>query len=190
MTSRDVGVLSCRIMSIYVFMIALSQLNNVLILSTGFVSAMLTGSSASSREMAVGYFLASATSMLIMLSFCAFLWSGASYLARLMVPDSEERALGTALSAKDLQVIAFSVVGLLLVAKALPDAAGSAWRYVSLADSFRERIAPELQARLFRLALQFVIGLGLFFGARGLARMWRKLHGLGWEAGPDEGAKG
>ena len=188
MTSRDVGVLSCKILSIYVIVIVLSQLNGLLMHYSSLL-AVIRSSSDSPTEMNIAWFLGSAAGMLILSGFCAFLWLGAGYLARRMVPDSEEKALGTALSARDFQVIAFSVVGLLLVVKALPDAASTAWRYAQLPDSPGGWLRAELPMHLIRLGLQFVIGLGLFFGARGLVGMWRKLHGLGWEAGRDEGAK-
>ena len=188
MTSRDVSVLSCKILSIYVFVVALSQLNVLLMHSSSLLAAM-RNLSAGPEEMSSVWFLGAAAGILLLLGFCAFLWLGTGYLARLMVPAPEEKALGTPLSAEDFQVIAFSVVGLLLVAKALPDAASTAWRYAQLPDSPGGWLRAELPMHLIRLGLQFTIGLGLFFGARGLVGMWRRLHGLGWEAGRDEGAQ-
>ena len=67
----------------------------------------------------------------------------------------------------------FSVVGLVLVVHSVP---GLIQYFVNLVfiDEPSARIHPPWIAAVV-LAIEFLMGVGLFVGSRGLARLWRRI---------------
>lgn len=89
-------------------------------------------------------------------------------LGRRLVPDSENEEFSTSLSVSDWQSIAFSAMGVIFFVAALRDFAGL---YRPMTSRF-ELTLPSLLPSI----VQLVLGLGLFFQARGLANVWRRLQ--------------
>ncbi len=77
----------------------------------------------------------------------------------------------------ELQVMAFSVVGLVLLVEGVPDLA----RMATAAYANRAQLAPHLRDNavdLIVLFLQLSAGYWLFFGPRSAARVWSRLSGV------------
>jgi hypothetical protein len=89
---------------------------------------------------------------------------------RLLLPRG--RPINSHPTGSDLQAIAFSVVGVLLAARAMGDlitlyAGGLHARQIYGGEGWLPYLAP---------GIQLAIGIALFLGARGLSRFWQKLR--------------
>lgn len=105
----------------------------------------------------------------------------ADRLAGWLLPrlDGYPTAAQTPTSARGVQEVAFSVLGIYLVAvDAIPGLAMYLWRWVAEPDSAiiaHTDVAPFIVEHL----VQLVVGLWLFFGSRQLANYWQRRR---WEA--------
>lgn len=73
-------------------------------------------------------------------------------------------------TANELQAVALSVVGIVLVAHAVPKIVS---QFINERYSLRDRQGWDRTAELVRVG----IGIYLFFGSRGIAALWRRLRG-------------
>lgn len=98
-------------------------------------------------------------------------------LARWLAPPED----GTAAEGpgEDLMAPALAVVGVFVLADAIPRLAGFATNLAVLLGARAEWYEPRLGRSTWvlgiQLALQLAVGLGLFFRARGLAAIWRRV---------------
>lgn len=73
-----------------------------------------------------------------------------------------------------------SLIGASLLANSIPQFAKLAmWVSVEPDNLFARMFLRQNSADLVDLAARLIIGVGLFFGARGIAGMWRRLRLLG-----------
>lgn len=89
-----------------------------------------------------------------------------------------------------LLALGFCCIGVGLALKALPTLASNVYEQVTLASSVSldVRARTRLQARIVGPSAQFLIGIALFLGARGLSSLWFRLRsatGVRTEAPPD-----
>jgi hypothetical protein len=79
-----------------------------------------------------------------------------------------------------LQAIAFSLLGVFFVAKAIPSITQLSinYSYLGTSDSpyVTEKMLNSAWAKGAKLAIQLIIGIALFFGSNGLSRLWLKLQ--------------
>ncbi len=111
----------------------------------------------------------------------ALLWVSVGRVVDRMLPQrtaagSEESAL----SAADAERIGYAVLGLYLAATAVPELSRVAveiqrWREVSALSG----LPSSLQMNLLTSGIRFVLGVALFFGARGLVGLVAKLRRAG-----------
>jgi hypothetical protein len=82
----------------------------------------------------------------------------------------------SALTARNIQAIAFSVVGLVMIVIAIPHLVQLASNLQILKSAGSEMVKKEISIRTWAysigIAVQFIIGLFLFFGGRGLSSIW------------------
>ena len=102
------------------------------------------------------------------------IWKSDSFV-RLVVPTAEAPTSERG-GASELQGVLFSVIGVVLVVHALPRIILTIFVYSRVEEwekgtSGLERAWPQLAA----VALEIVLGVALFVGSRGLARMWRRI---------------
>jgi hypothetical protein len=95
-------------------------------------------------------------------------WKRADRLAGYVVSGKETPSSLGVLSASDLQAIAFSVVGLLVTLRAIPELVEIAFPYVA-PRTVRESLYayPVRYDRLAGLLVELVVGLGLLFYSQG-----------------------
>lgn len=157
MNKHELGSIACKILGIFLIIQGLNLLSSILYYSITTPEIMADGFAA------VAY-------PLTYLGFGALFWFLAGKLSTLMVTRAGEADRGETIGARELQRIAFSVLGLYFIGDSLPKLVSSlASQYLSF------RGLPETTA-MFLLAFggpltQFIIGVGLFFGSRGLVNL-------------------
>ena len=112
--------------------------------------------------------------LLLLVGLCLMSFSNA--LAKKMT--SEEKTINetTELTTKNIQGIAFSTVGLVMIVIAIPHLVQLAANYQALKSAKEEMIKQKISvgtwAYSIGLAVQVIIGLLLFLGGRGLSTLW------------------
>jgi hypothetical protein len=162
-TRHDVASLAVRILGIYIAVQGLQFLG--MLVSFGFrVSSV-------SSTYAIAFIIYEAVAAVLILMAGRF---GMWLLPKaVMLPNTVPGST----AATDLQPVAFAIIGVLLAFWAAPEILSALWRntYRSGPIAFREP-AQDLMLSLFRPGVQFVLGVGLFFGSKGLARYWRRIR--------------
>lgn len=183
MTKREVASLAFTIAGIYALVQAIPLIGQLVSWFQMLATAMEKSDSAKFGEWGL-------ITIAIILPFAGLVFVGYLFIARSrkfalrMFPrglfPEEGAAPGAGASATDLQVVAFSVVGILVVAIALPHllngAAYLAYAYVRAEPA--KQIPWTSWAYFVAGLLQLGLGVGLFFGGRGLASYWRKARPL------------
>ncbi len=152
MTKKEIAILSFKVLSIYSAIQGLTVLPNVLF----SISKNTLNDST--------YVLFKAAPPLLLIICGALLWYGAPLLASSIFRATVSEN-GPGASLQDIQVVAFSVVGLVLLSYALPDLVN----YVMF-----KVFAPfgggksALFYWIVLTSLKIVLGLWLLFGSRGL----------------------
>lgn len=87
----------------------------------------------------------------------------------------------THLDFEDIQVLGYNFLGLLLFVQAFPQICTLFWAYherqAELAHHLTNKPFVQTWLRtIFQVTIQLVLGVGLFFRARGLANLWRKVQ--------------
>jgi hypothetical protein len=97
-------------------------------------------------------------------------------LAPLIAGPASEGGAGSYITPHVFQSIAFSVLGLYLSVSAIPGLFCLFWNLLGLNEAvpaaMRINVATETWAFGVRLSLQFILGLWVFFGARGFSNLW------------------
>lgn len=163
MTNRGLVVSGIRLFALFIALQALFSLLQPHVCVFGS-SSDLASSTASTLP-----------GLLLCLMVAGLLWIYVGRIADLVLPARRGYSIaqGTAVTVHDAQVIAYSAVGLYLVADSLPHILTASWpqlsNYPPLADS---SATLEMAATGIRLLL----GAMLFLGARGLAGLVRQLR--------------
>jgi hypothetical protein len=161
MTKREVATLSFKVLSLYAFIKAIDKLPMLInyMYKYDFSEAGLRG------------FMLFAAPMLLLLLCGGLLWFMAPFLASLLSKSSIS-VDDSAASLLDIQMVAFSVIGLYMLADSLPALVRSTifhFGYVSRGD---DPFVGEIMASLVKIA----IGLWLLFGSRGLINFIRSMR--------------
>jgi hypothetical protein len=154
----DLAIVALRLMAIYLLIRGLEYIPLLSIF-------LMTGASPQAYEavfllMPGGIYIASGTLLMIF----------APLGGRLLLPrarSTQNRPTGS-----DLQAIAFSVVGVVLVTRAV---GGITLIYVG-GQGARQIYGTEGWFAYLGPAIQLAIGIALFLGGRGLSRFWQKLR--------------
>lgn len=98
-------------------------------------------------------------------------------ISRKLIADGKEQGvMATGISTRDVQTLAFSIIGIYLIAVSLPSFASILW---TLAYYYRKG-GPDLARagienvwrHAIQAAVEVVVGLGFFLGARGVSSLW------------------
>lgn len=169
LTKYDLGVLAVRLVGLYCLFYALVY--------AAFIPNLLIYRAPGVTQSGLAIAAACAPSAVFAVAGLVLLrWTGA--IVQRVFP---EFAAGTGLSAtgRDLQAVLFSVIGVWLVAEAVPEAARIAmnyWWFGSAAYSAeRYGAIPEVA----HFVVQIAVGVYLFARAKGLAALWHRLRTAG-----------
>ena len=176
MTKRETAVLACRLCSIYGIFMFISWAG---IMIQGGWSMFNLRPGSSGKEFLL--FIIFVTPVILLLLFSIWIWRKADWLAGKMLPGAEVSTGESVLTASDLQVVAFSVVGLIAIVQALPQISSLVMEY-----KFRTEVSEGGQfpgggfdRQVVFGSVKLLVGLGLLFGARGLAGILHSVRSAG-----------
>lgn len=176
LTIKDLARLSCKVLAVYTLVLALQSLNHFALLPVSIRDNLPAGVTA---LMVMAAFIPS----ILLLTLAAILWFRADRLAGHMASGENTSGERPAVKGEDVQVIAFSVVGVLVLASAVPEL----FQFVSSLvlqrslqfQPFSETVSVYTISRAIALAVRLVIGFWLLLGARGLAGLFKTLREAG-----------
>ncbi len=170
MTKTQIASLGCKFLGIYALIQAVPLLGNA------FQIVAFAEYKPSPSIMVI--FASYGTFFLMALLGLALLLFSNKF-AQKMAPPESSISSGDRPTAKDIQAIAFSVVGLVLIAHTIPSIFNIAWNIYAIKTAGDQRPVAELLSKEwgFRLAVavKFIIGIILFFGAELLSTLWHVL---------------
>jgi len=176
LSRKDIASLSCRILAVYSVISAAKALNYLMILEQLFQGNFRPGA-------IITILVSSSLPSILLLAFGVALWLKAERVAAYMLPDREETSERPALSIEDVQSAAFSVVGVLVLAGAIPQLVQTVSSIIimhSLEYTSRNQwFLPHDIPRMAGLVVQLIIGFWLFFGSRGIAGLYGRMREAG-----------
>jgi hypothetical protein len=178
MTKRDVAELACRILALYYLVTNLHWFVSIPFLSAGLREAQRGGSFAETGTVLLG----AALGILFVLGVVWFLWTRSGWIAEKIVPNEANDSRWPHFRVADLQVVAFSMIGLMTLIDGVRYFSRSAGLYLSyLYDSNHPAAYVSLRDWLLMeqtlpSLLSIVLGLWLILGSRGVVRLIRRLQ--------------
>jgi len=159
MKTKEVTFIVCKIFALYV-------LYQTIVYFSVTISSLYSGQFLS--NIVVNYFL------VFIFSFGLFLffWFGADWLALKITNSRSEQDIKTNLTKDDILNIAFRVIGMLLLVRALPYMS----RIVSLNLLQQEHTVPSLLPQFIEMFVLLVIGISLLLGADWFSKIIRKFR--------------
>lgn len=180
MTTFQAAVLSCRILALYVLFRALSPVS-ALPMAFSLIGNHTLNPSQGLLEQQYRQNLLFLLTYLLPLPLCgllaAFLWIKAGWLARKIAETAAADSAPTFVRGSDLQRILLTVIGALVLAFAIPEAARAiASGLMAAAEPDAAIDTPRSIAENWALLLQFLVGIGLIFGAPAVSRSLDELN--------------
>lgn len=176
MTIKELARLSCKVLAVYTLVLAIQSLNHFAILPVSVGDNFPAGVAA---LMVMAAFMPS----ILLLALAAILWFRADRLAGHMAPGENTSWEKPAVTGEDVQVIAFSVVGVMVLAGAVPElfqlVSNLALQRSTQFQPFNETVSVYTVSRATGLAVRLAIGIWLLLGARGLAGLLKTLREAG-----------
>jgi len=113
-------------------------------------------------------------------------------LALRLMEEDQPLNLSSTLTASDVQAIGFSLVGVLIFLRALPDLTQGIWGWLYLIAQNRTHLYRGPMPRstwphLLSAAIQLVLAVVLFLRAQGLAHLWHRIQTGRYVSGEDAG---
>jgi hypothetical protein len=190
MSSREVASLALKLLGVYAIIHALPFLQYL-----GAIAA-LPRSERANVATAVWAYLAVLVPFLLVAAVAFILLTHSESIARMLVKEDREIAPGGP-SMRDVQTIAFSIVGVLVFILAIPGIYQSILSLWYLGRGYYGGPSPERSQLYLKIAtsaagpvIQCTLGLVLFFRSRGLANFWHSLQSARYakidEGGPPE----
>jgi hypothetical protein len=152
-TKQEVASLACKILGLY------GIINGLAGGIFDEISIIQLGSNRTLQRIEVLTFLAPFLVGIV-------LWCFSETIANKMVFSSEKINKNNSLTAMEIQVIAFSILGLFFIGNALPKTVSTVYILFAI-EGFRID-APSYTQQLIEVGLQLVIGLGLLLGTQRL----------------------
>ncbi len=171
MAKKEITVLACRIFALFAFLQFISKVEETI----GVFCGSMTTSSEFHNEakiLAVA-FLVSAVLILVL---AILIWLKAEWLADKILPNADSTKSEIEISLADVQVLAFSIVGLVLIVHALPYIGGLIADYIMTTSKSLRHHSLSYYRLGTQYGIEFVLGVGLFWGAKGLAGIWKSLR--------------
>lgn len=170
MTKREIATLSFKVLSIYAIIQAINQSYNVL-----YYLIYKNQLDDTSR---INLVLNSVPIILLTLC-CIILWCAAPFLAtsifKATTSENSSQASGVQASLVSIQVIAFSVVGLFILATSLPNLVDIIVVILLTSKSIQGGTVPIIHD-IIVLSLKVVLGFWLLFGSHGIVNFIRSVQ--------------
>lgn len=176
MSGKDIAILSCKILAVCSVINAAKALNYLMMLNELFHGNVRPGA-------VIPILISSMMPFILLLALGLVLWLKAGRIAAYMLPDREEALERAALSIEDVQSTAFSVIGILVLAGAIPQMVQTVSSIVIMHnlqyDSKNQWFYAHDIVRIAELVVQLIIGIWLFFGSRGIVGLYRRMREAG-----------
>lgn len=174
MSRKQIGAFACKVLALYA---VIQSINFTQLVIFQFGSALDQPMSTISRFSQIA---ASLIPILLLASFAGLLWTEADRISQSMFK-------GISLPSKlkvessDFQIIGFSIVGVFVLVKVIPVLTGVALNYWLIEKNmqFNQQMTAQTKIRLIISSLEFLLGIGLLFGSRGLAGIISKVRDAG-----------
>jgi hypothetical protein len=175
MTKLEIGSLSFKLAGVYALVQAFPMLQVFGLLLTEFGRTPVAEANPSWGILVAVEIIP----FLLLIIVGVLLMRYSSPLAHAVFHEPEALA-GTRLSAADLRAIAVSVIGIAMIASALPRFTRFAFYLSARSDSVRSMfvLTGDLGPELVERTAQLLIGLALFFGAKGVSDFRRKVRAI------------
>ena len=158
MKKEEVAYIGCRLVGLFY---AIKALETV----ASFVMTFVAWKTASAQ------FSTSVSGM-----FC-LLWFGSATIVKYLLPDSEIKHASKSVTAEQIQSVAFSAVGLLVLTWGIADLGNVLFQLFQLKQTNDFAHIPlTLQAAGVAVACRLLLGFCLVFGSRGLSGFFTRLR--------------
>lgn len=167
-SKQEIASLACKILGFYMIIQGINVMANVIPI---YMTAPQQGFSNNLMETIFPF--------LFLIIFGVLLWPLSGKLAVIMVKGEPHFHEDPGVKASDIQRVSFSVLGLLLLGNSIPKLVSEA------VDFYTMRGIPNSTARIFSTQgvagsiTQFIIGLGIFLGSRGLVNFLNAIRNAG-----------
>ncbi len=168
MTKKEIVSLSLKLAGIYCLIIAISHLN-ITIMSA--FSAL--------RGQSFWSMLISITPFVLLLLFAAYLIFSRKLPSRMASSIIQEEE-ATSFTFQNIQMLAFSIIGVWLLSSAIPNIIQPIVRITVLHSTSQESVSVSLNtfiiSQIVAEILKVALGIYLFSGGKGLAKLWQKFQ--------------
>ncbi len=169
MTKKEIISLSLKLAGIYCLIMSISYLTFT---SVNVATAM--------RRESLWHMLTSITSFVLLLLsftpsvslllFAAYLIFSRKLPSRMASSIIIQEEEATSFTFQDIQMLAFSIIGVWLLASAIPRFFATIVRMTEL------KLASYIISQIVAEVLKVALGIYLFLGGKGLVRLWQKSH--------------
>lgn len=176
MSGRQLAFIGIRLIAVYLAL-------NLLYYVAGIGETLLASHSGGETEGVRGgaFLYYGVISAILYLGLSLTLWIGADAIARTVAPETTVTGRQRPVSARTLQAIAFSAVGLFILVNALPKIAGELYRahLVNSALHVPQEVSFSTKARRAQVGLEAVLGVALMLGGGAPSGMLVRFRALG-----------
>ena len=187
MKRQELAFMAIRLLSLYILVnafLSLAQLTHIQVIS---YMSMIDQFKELAEGMLFPILIVAIGPFVILLIFSILLWIYAKSISQYMILDKEsvkiEENTDThpSLTSHDLQTIAISVIGLILVSITIPDLFNVIPNLLNLNELGHlatDNVKMSTFMSLLAKVVQLLIGFGLFFGGKGLSLMLKRVRGV------------
>ncbi|MDF2675373.1 MAG: hypothetical protein K0R09_3645 [Clostridiales bacterium] len=174
MNYRIITKIACKLLALNFFLISMNYLPNILITMISY-----RGEISNFTQSILPWFFTSAC----MLLTAILLWIFADKLSKAIVKNMPENFESNDMDYNKIAIIAFTVVGLFVITKAVPEMVRLMVTYNTVVDgqlNYREtQIYTDVIARIIGEAVRVGLGFWLLLGSKGIFRWVKALRNLG-----------
>ncbi len=167
MDRKQIAILGCKFLGLYAFIQSIPLMGGIF---------QVIAFAKDDPALTIGLFIASCVPTIMMAGFGIFLFFYSETFALKMLSNDQINGDFKNPSSKDIQTIAFSIVGLIMVVLAIPKIGQIALNAYSLKSAGDQRNVQQLLSQnwafTLQTALQFIIGFFLFIGSELLSSAW------------------
>jgi len=177
MTSRELGNVAIKVLGIYILLLAIQYIPIIVV-------SLIELKNSPGADFNTPVFLASQVLALsLYLGIGLWLFARSEYLSTKLFKNSSVSV--ARFTPKMLQTILFSTVGILILANSVTELAKIVHRAATIHQTvqnyFLELFWHQNLESIVTLAIKLPLGLYLFLGSEGIARMWRRLRPMAYK---------
>jgi len=163
MTKKEIVSLSLKLAGIYCLILSISYL------SFAIMSAV------SAWRQGFLYMLISIIPSVLLLLFGAYLIFS-NKLPSIMASSMIQEEKKTSFTFQDIQVLAFSIIGVWLISSAIPTFIQAILQITVLYSGSQQSVPVYSISQIVASVLKLALGIYLFSGSKGLAKLWQKFQ--------------